>query len=503
MEKWTPIAPMAIERSNFNTEVINNKIYALGGSGTGTGNCLSSVEEYDLATNTWTALASMQFARSQFQTEVINGKIYAVGGVGENNHYLSTTEVYDPTTNTWTALASMVTARYLFQTAVINGKIYAFGGRNSIFISSVEVYDPANNTWTTLAPMPTERVSFQSEVVDGEIYAIGGICNASGLSSVDVFDPATNTWSERSSMQTARAHFQSIVINGKIYVVGGKTNRGNDLSSAEVYDPTTNTWTTLASMPTPKRLFETEVIEGKIYAIGGMSISNGIQTFLSSAESYDPSTNVWTVLSSMLEARGDLQTEVINGKIYAIGGRIALNTSLASSEVFTAIPIVSPTSLTAIGHDSNVVLSWDAVTGATSYNVYRALTSGGPYTQIATGVAEITYTDSTVTNGTTYYYVVTAVSSAGESAYSNEASATPNADETGKALLDIYMVDNILREYDLAMSKVIDFIDWYKLRAAGTGDPFFIFEKTYNKGSFTSRNDYIIFDKIRDFEVNQ
>jgi hypothetical protein len=60
-----------------------------------------------------------------------------------------------------------------------------------------------------------------------------------------------------------------------------------------------------------------------------------------------------------------------------------------------------------------------------------------------------------------------------------------------------------LKEYDLAMSKTNEFIDWYKFRAAGTGDPFFMIEKTYNKGSFSSRKDYIIFDKIRDFEVNQ
>jgi hypothetical protein len=50
----------------------------------------------------------------------------------------------------------------------------------------------------------------------------------------------------------------------------------------------------------------------------------------------------------------------------------------------------------------------------------------GPYTTIAS-VTATTYTDTNVTNGTTYYYVVSAVNSAGESGDSNEASATPQA----------------------------------------------------------------------------
>lgn len=146
----------------------------------------------------------------------------------------------------------------------------------------------------------------------------------------------------------------------------------------------------------------------------------------------------------MSVARGYFQAEVINGIIYAIGG-VNNSAYLASAEVLTVADIFVPTSLTAIGGDSNVDLSWNSVTEATSYNIYRASTSGGQYTQIATGITETTCTDSDVTNGTTYYYVVTAVSSDGESAYSNEASATPNKDETGEDLLDIYMVDNVLR----------------------------------------------------------
>ena len=61
---------------------------------------------------------------------------------------------------------------------------------------------------------------------------------------------------------------------------------------------------------------------------------------------------------------------------------------------------------------------------APSYNVYSSTTSGGPYTEI-TSVTTLSYTNTGLTNGTTYYYVVTAVNSSGQSGNSNQASAIP------------------------------------------------------------------------------
>ena len=83
-----------------------------------------------------------------------------------------------------------------------------------------------------------------------------------------------------------------------------------------------------------------------------------------------------------------------------------------------------PASLTATPGNAQVGLSWPASAGATSYNVYRSTTSGGPY-GAPVPVGATVYTDSTVSNGTTYFYVVTAVNGAGESGFSPEASATP------------------------------------------------------------------------------
>jgi subtilase family serine protease len=87
-------------------------------------------------------------------------------------------------------------------------------------------------------------------------------------------------------------------------------------------------------------------------------------------------------------------------------------------------PPAAPANLSATPGTGQVMLSWNASTGATGYNVKRAGVSGGPYTGLAS-MATTSYTDAAVTGGIPYYYVVTAVNSAGESAISNQATATP------------------------------------------------------------------------------
>lgn len=71
-------------------------------------------------------------------------------------------------------------------------------------------------------------------------------------------------------------------------------------------------------------------------------------------------------------------------------------------------------------------LAWTASsTYGVTYNLYRGLVMGGPYTKIQTGLTGLTYHDSGLTPGTPYYYVVTSVNGVGESAYSDEAEGTP------------------------------------------------------------------------------
>jgi glycosidase len=87
----------------------------------------------------------------------------------------------------------------------------------------------------------------------------------------------------------------------------------------------------------------------------------------------------------------------------------------------------APASLVATAGNGSVDMSWSAVAGASSYAIYRSPVTAGGYELVGTAPSGTTFTDTTVNNGTRYYYVVRAVDAAGnEGAASNEAGATPS-----------------------------------------------------------------------------
>jgi hypothetical protein len=122
-------------------------------------------------------------------------------------------------------------------------------------------------------------------------------------------------------------------------------------------------------------------------------------------------------------------TSVTNGTayFYVVTAINAQGISSANSAQASATPVASiavpllPTLVVAVSINGQVNLTWVASLGATGYKVKRSTTSNGTYTQIATPTS-ISYTDASVTTGQTYYYVVTATNSAGESANSIQVS---------------------------------------------------------------------------------
>ena len=116
---------------------------------------------------------------------------------------------------------------------------------------------------------------------------------------------------------------------------------------------------------------------------------------------------------------------------YVVAAYNSYGTSADSSEVSATpqagatIPAV-PTGLVPTAGDTTVTLTWTASSGATSYHVKRSTTNGSGYVQVGAPTAA-GFTDSGLTNGTTYYYVVSAMNSAGESGNSTQASVTPAA----------------------------------------------------------------------------
>jgi hypothetical protein len=126
------------------------------------------------------------------------------------------------------------------------------------------------------------------------------------------------------------------------------------------------------------------------------------------------------------DAVGDIEARLPNGVLFAQDGTVYVTEDyyhLIRKVTGANLPPVppppppapgAPTILTALINFGQVSLTWSMVTGASSYNVKRSPASGPPYTIIASTSAT-NYTDTSVLDGATYYYVVSAVSLGGES----------------------------------------------------------------------------------------
>jgi fibronectin type 3 domain-containing protein len=139
------------------------------------------------------------------------------------------------------------------------------------------------------------------------------------------------------------------------------------------------------------------------------------------------------------------QSDLVDGTTYYFvvtalnaAGESAESAEVSATPMSTALPS-APTGLRAIPSDGQVTLEWNSVTGASSYFVYRATVSGinpnnwntivgGNRTQVPGGAT--VHIENNLTNGTTYFFVVTAVNSLGQSVESAEVSATPFAAQT-------------------------------------------------------------------------
>jgi hypothetical protein len=189
--------------------------------------------------------------------------------------------------------------------------------------------------------------------------------------------------------------------------------------------------------PTPPPAASAPVPPSNLVATAGAAAAALTWTASSGATSYNvkrgttsggPYTQVAAPTSTSFS-----DTSLTNGTTYyyvvsALGsaGESANSAQVSAVPISpTAIP-TAPTGLSVTPGNAQLALTWAADAGATSYVVKRATTSSGPYAQIGTSPAPA-YTDSPLTNGANYYYVVSAVNSAGESTNSAEVTASPTA----------------------------------------------------------------------------
>jgi len=232
---WLTKKPVPTPRSGFGIAVYENKIYVIGGHEktdlNGVITCSPANEVYDPLTDTWESKASIPTPREQLEANVVNGKIYLIGGMlGKTNTGATSNlnEVYDPATDSWSSKASIPTGVYACGSAVVENKIYVIGGAGPKPPNLNQIYDTETDTWTYGAPIPTPVTNAAAGATTGiwaprRIYVIGGRVNygMDGVNINQVYNPENDSWSVAVSMPTARFQLYVAVLNDKLYAMDG------------------------------------------------------------------------------------------------------------------------------------------------------------------------------------------------------------------------------------------------------------------------------------------
>jgi N-acetylneuraminic acid mutarotase len=234
-DTWTFKKPMPIPKYGFAIAVYQNKIYCIGGVtgySTSTGRSITGANHvYDPETDTWETKASMPTARWLLQANVVNGKIYLIGGQNGGS-YTGVNEVYDPLTDSWTTKAPMPTAAQSYASAVVDNKIYVVGGfsKAPLFWSNLnQIYNPETDKWHLGTPAPSSvsdgAAGATSGVIAPKRIYVMGVKSYNGLGSPPclnrVYDPEKDIWAASADVPTNRLNFGAAVVNDKLYAIGG------------------------------------------------------------------------------------------------------------------------------------------------------------------------------------------------------------------------------------------------------------------------------------------
>ncbi|WP_211745374.1 kelch-like protein [Paenibacillus sp. Marseille-Q4541] len=367
--------------------------------------------------------------------------------------------------NSWEQKANMPGMVYTTSSVVYNDEIYVVNGSsNCCTLNTLYKFNPITNSWTTLAPSNVARERNGAAVVNGKIYSMS-------KGSLEEYDPATNKWTKKANMLNEKQFFSTSVLNGKIYVIGGNTNASPTAkNTVQIYDPKTDSWTEGPSLNVARYKHSSVVYNGKIYVFGG-------QRYVTDIEVFDPETNTWTMDGSMPKERLDSATVILGSKVYFLGGyELDANGYNVKTKNFPSYDIETK--------------KWEYQSDLTVYREAPAAAVVNGKIYIMGGRSEAGILNS-VEEYTLNSVPPTEPGNPGES-FSN------------RAILTITLTNGSIKEYDLPADDINNFISWYDNYDSGIGTSKFGINKYNNNlGPFKKRVDYITFNSIVMFEVNE
>ncbi len=435
----------------------------------------------NIGVGNWKSTLNMPANITNSGSVLYKGYVYEIGGF---NGSVNLSAVYYSKINNngtllgWIGTTSLPNPTSGSVTIAYNGYLYEVGGYADVSGTNTKVAtvyyakinsDGSLGSWQTESNSLPQGLAFDTGVeYDGYIYVSGGQTPTSNSQYVYYSQIQSNgsigAWSTSANeLPTQDNYGSSVVYNGYIYIMGGNTGSGpsNVVYYTQIQsNANVGAWSSVSSTSDIPENIDSEasvVYDGYIFIFGGTTGS------VTSAVYDTPINTNGTIGSWTNETPYSLSVEnptavEYHGFVIIMGGSTSTGSASPVDKVNFSSLGVLPSANTAFTNTNQNNISWGAVSGATSYQIYRGTTSGGEntYFNINNG-AETSFIDSgynspvsgslptsgstapTISSdssspiggdilyGETYYYEVVATTSSGQTLPSSEVTITSNS----------------------------------------------------------------------------
>lgn len=242
------------------------------------------------------------------------------------------------TTLAWTQnnASGAPTARHESSAVRLGDAIYLIGGRGQ---RPLDIFDLKTNAWRTGAAPPFELNHAQAVSHDGRIYIVGALTGPfpeeTIVPNIMIYEPTRDAWLTGPQIPADRRRGGAGVAahNDTLYVIGG--NRRGHMSGyvawTDALDLKTGKWTQLPDAPHPRDHFHAAMLDGKIYAAGGRRSSHdtgdNLNLTIAPVDVFDVASGGWSTLAKPLPTpRAGVAVAASQGRLIVIGGESDVQT---------------------------------------------------------------------------------------------------------------------------------------------------------------------------------
>jgi N-acetylneuraminic acid mutarotase len=222
----------------------------------------------------------------------------------------------------WMLLAEMPSPRGETAVSVVDGRVFVAGGYTGLGFETtaiVSVYDSAEGTWGHGPSLPEPRNHAAAAALAGVVYVGGGASPSGNVTDTFWALNSKGIWEDVGHMPGARSGHRIVELGGKLYVIGGVVGPATGIDMGDrvfIFEPSPFQWTSGAAMPIQRDHLSAVVVDGEIWAIGGRA--DGVNHAL--VDIYDPGSDTWRAGPPLPEGTSGAAEAVVDGIIYISGG---------------------------------------------------------------------------------------------------------------------------------------------------------------------------------------